>query len=147
MSIFIDGWLIVHVYHFHSVEFVLTCLNISILFYIFYSYSSFTLQTESVSSAGTTFASEESAISTPKYPQKKKHLLIAFFSLSCLVIFGFLVLLKINLTKHCQKLTILNVWMKNLFINYFWLIIFVYLTSLWFVKYVEYQFMLWYETI
>nr|XP_022292887.1 uncharacterized protein LOC111103737 [Crassostrea virginica] len=74
-----------------------------------YSNSSFTLETESVSSPGTTFASGESALSTPKFPKKKKHLLIAFFSLSCLVILGFLILLKIHLTKHCQKRIILSV--------------------------------------
>ncbi|XP_078314893.1 uncharacterized protein LOC144619774 [Crassostrea virginica] len=50
-----------------------------------YPNSSFTLQTESVTSPVTTFASEEDSISTPKYPQKKEHLSSDFFQflLSC----------------------------------------------------------------
>ncbi|XP_078314880.1 uncharacterized protein LOC111103737 [Crassostrea virginica] len=67
--------------------------------------SSFTLvvQPENVTSPVTTFATEEDALSTPKYPQMKKHLSSDFFSLCCLVILGFFVLLKIYLTKHCQN--------------------------------------------
>ena len=99
-------------------------------FHIFLPDSTFTLQTEIVTRSGKTSAWEEDIIiSTPKYAQTKKHLLIAFFSLSFLVILGFLILVKIHLTKHCQKRIILSVWIKTkhlLFKNYFWLIIFIF---------------------
>ena len=94
------------------------------MFYIFYSDSSFTLQTESVTSHVTTFAPEEDSISTPKYPQKKEHLSSDFFQflLSC---YSWIFRPNENLPDEINKLLLVT----HIHI----------LTTLCFVKYVEYR--------
>lgn len=131
LSIFIDGWLNVHVYHFHPVKLVLRVKTFLSCFISFIQIPRLHCKLKALR-AMLQLSHQKKILYLPLNIHKRRSICqVIFFSFCCLVILEFFVLMKIYLTK---------------LINYFWLLIFIYWPHL-FCKIRWISFMLWCDMI